>query len=51
MTFVLKGCQNIASLDSDIEYTHNMQKQLLDSIFGLSTKLGSLPVPDIKEIE
>jgi hypothetical protein len=43
MTFVLKGCQNIASLDSDTDYTHNMQEQLLASVFGLSTKLGRVP--------
>ena len=41
MAFVLKGSQN--TIDSDTDYSHNMQEQLLDSVFGLSTKLGRVP--------
>jgi hypothetical protein len=43
MTFVATGCQNVIPIDSDTRYSHNMQEQLLDSVFGLSIKLGRVP--------
>jgi hypothetical protein len=43
MTFVATGCQNVITIDSDTGYSHNMQEQLLDSVFGLSIKLGRVP--------
>jgi hypothetical protein len=39
MTFAVAGCQNVIPTDSDTDYySHNIQEQLLDSVFGLSTK-------------
>jgi hypothetical protein len=47
MTFVATGCQNDIPIDSDTGYSHNMQEQLLRSVFGLSAKLGKVPFSTI----
>jgi hypothetical protein len=45
--FVATGCQNLFPIDNDTGYSHNMLEQLLDSVFGLSIKLGRVPFSTI----